>query len=112
MSSNPENDVHAIRLNEPLEVAFPIEMRIVTTLDHPLPGNKLWLRLDGHSTQGFNLLGYTDADYPGKIVLKFYGSGVLGHADPTRMFSMVITLYGSTEDICHKWYPLGQEPPQ
>ena len=112
MSSNPENDVHAIRLNETLEVAFPIEMRIVTTLDHPLPGNKLWLRLDGQSTQGFNLLGYTDADYPGKIVLRFYGSGVLGHADPTRMFTMVVTLYDSTEDSCHKWYPHGQEPPQ
>ena len=61
----------SLRLRVPMEIPLPVEVRIVTTLDHPLPGDALWLFLDGEAAQGFAFLGYTAADYPGKIVLRF-----------------------------------------
>ena len=75
----------SLRLRVPMEIPLPVEVRIVTTLDHPLPGDALWLFLDGEAAQGFAFLGYTAADYPGKIVLRFHGTGVLGLAQPTRV---------------------------
>ena len=70
IESNLENAAHILRLKRAFMVTELCEVRIVTDLVHPLPGDSLYVILDGEGTYGFQFLGFTADDYPGKIVLR------------------------------------------
>ena len=70
IESDLENAAHLLRLKRAFMVTKLCEVRIVTDLPHPLPGDSLDVILDGEGTYGFQFLGFTADDYPGKIVLR------------------------------------------
>lgn len=103
LKSNAERNVFAIGFHGPLDVAVPKEIRIVTTIDHPLPGNKLWVHINNDVTNSFNFIGYTDAAFPEKIVLRFHGAGRLGLSEPENLLAVLATLSNQTTDKITKF---------